>query len=331
MENSGLSFQGSIVLGVEGFLVSNDRYSELIALDAKYADVLFPYLNGDELNDSPTREAERKIINFSNWPRERAARYHECFAQVERLVKPMRQQITYNPRARDHWWQYHRPTVQLYEAISGMGRALAIAQVSKTAQVDFVSTGQVLDAKLIVFALDDYFHFGCLSSGIHLAWAFEYCTTMRTDFTYTPTRLFETFPFPTQSNEIEGAAETLWRVRDALMVECNEGLTKTYNRVHLPEDSAPNIIRLRELHVGLDYAVRNAYGWHDLELDHGFHSTDQGTRFTIGPTARLEVLDRLVEENHRRHEAEVNAGLVAPLGKKKVRRERTSTARTTLF
>jgi hypothetical protein len=323
-ENMGLSFQGSIVLGVDGFLVSDERYTQLIALDGTYADVLFPYLNGDELNDSPTREAERKIINFSNWSRERAAGYPECFAQVERLVKPMRQEITYNPRARDHWWQYHRPTVQLYEAISGMERALAIAQVSKTAQVDFVSTGQVLDAKLIVFAFDDYFHFGCLSSGIHLAWAFEYCTTMRTDFTYTPTRLFETFPFPSQPGEIAIAAEKLWITRDALMVQRNEGLTKTYNRVHDSEDSTPEIVRLRELHVELDYVVRDSYGWSDLELGHGFHPTDQGMRFTIGPAGRLEVLDRLMEENHRRHESEVKAGLVSADGKNMGRKRRTS-------
>ena len=34
--------------------------------------------------------------------------------------------------------------------------------------------------------------------------------------------------------------------------------------------------QLRELHVVLDLAVRDAYGWSDLELDHGFHDTPQG-------------------------------------------------------
>ena len=135
--------------------MSDERYAELLTLDEKYGDVLFSYLNGDELNDSPSREAQRRIINFSNWPREKAAQYVECFEQVERLVKPMRQEVSYNPRARDQWWQYHRPTVQLYEAIRDMDRVLAIAQVSKTAQVEFVRTNQVLDAKLIIFAFDD--------------------------------------------------------------------------------------------------------------------------------------------------------------------------------
>jgi hypothetical protein len=54
------------------------------------------------------------------------------------------------------------------------------------------------------------------------------------------------------------------------------------------------------LHVALDLAVRDAYGWGDLELDHGFHPTPQGVRFTVSPAAQVELLDRLLEENHRR-------------------------------
>ena len=114
------------------------------------------------------------------------------------------------------------------------------------------------------------------------------------------------------------------------MVDADEGLTKTYNRVHDPNDATPEIVRLRELHVALDHAVRDAYGWSDLELDHGFHPTDQGVRFTLGPAVRVEVLDRLLEENHRRHEAEVKAGLVSADGKKKGRSKRTPSG-TSLF
>ena len=54
--------------------------------------------------------------------------------------------------------------------------------------------------------------------------------------------------------------------------------------------------------------MRDAYGWSDLELDHGFHDTPQGMRFTLGP-APDEVLDRLLELNHARYAEEVAAGL----------------------
>ena len=67
------------------------------------------------------------------------------------------------------------------------------------------------------------------------------------------------------------------------MLDRQEGLTKTYNRVHDPDEHADDITRLRELHVELDYAVRDAYGWTDLDLEHGFHETKFGTRFTFAP------------------------------------------------
>jgi hypothetical protein len=59
----------------------------------------------------------------------------------------------------------------------------------------------------------------------------------------------------------------------------------------------------------MDEAVARAYGWEDLRLEHGFHETKQGLRYTISETARREVLDRLLLLNHERHEEEVRAGL----------------------
>jgi hypothetical protein len=93
------------------------------------------------------------------------------------------------------------------------------------------------------------------------------------------------------------------------MLARQEGLTKTYNRFHSPEETSEDIQRLRELHTIMDNAVARAYGWADLALNHGFHLTKQGLRFTIGEEARREVLDRLLELNHQRYAEEVWLGL----------------------
>ena len=102
-----------------------------------------------------------------------------------------------------------------------------------------------------------------------------------------------------------------------------EGLTKTYNRFHDPDESAADIQSLRDSHVELERAVAAAYGWSDLYLNHGFHETKQGLRFTIDEPARREVLARLLKLNHERHAEEVAQGLLdnkkpkAKPGKKK--------------
>lgn len=41
---------------------------------------------------------------------------------------------------------------------------------------------------------------------------------------------------------------------------------------------------------------------HDLHIEIGHHTTEIGTRWTVSPRARFELLDLLHEENHRRAE-----------------------------
>src|SRR5207248_3178182 len=113
---------------------------------------------------------------------------------------------------------------------------------------------------------------------------------------------------PPYSASVDAAGKALGDHRRSLMLGNHEGLTQTYNRVHKPENKNSGIVRIRELHHQLDLAVQQAYEWTDLNLDHGFHETSQGLRFTIGPFTRMEILDRLLEINHRRHGDEVAAG-----------------------
>lgn len=80
------------------------------------------------------------------------------------------------------------------------------------------------------------------------------------------------------------------------------------------QEAIHGILKLRELHVQMDMAVLDAYGWNDIQLRHDFYEVDylpenDRIRFTIHPDARKEVLKRLLELNHRIHEEEVKAGL----------------------
>ena len=64
---------------------------------------------------------------------------------------------------------------------------------------------------------------------------------------------------------------------------------------------------MRQIHVELDQAVMDAYGWGDVPLDHGFHTYRQMQRWTVSPAARVEILDRLLTENLRRAAAQGEA------------------------
>ena len=101
-------------------------------------------------------------------------------------------------------------------------------------------------------------------------------------------------------------------------------MTRTYNRFHNHEEQSSDIIELRQLHVGLDEAVFNAYGWSNIDLGHGFYETKQGIRFTLSETARREIIDKLLALNHFRsaeeeRERASNVSIVPPQrGRKKI-------------
>ncbi|MCY3785513.1 MAG: restriction endonuclease [bacterium] len=302
LENSDKSFMGSTVLGI-GFTIEPDHALSLIDHDPGNYDVLYPYLNGKDLNTSPSQEASRWIINFFDWPESRAREYVECFAIIEERVRPTRMT---NPNAAARiWWRYWRPAPRLYQAITNLDRVIVVACVSKTVMPMFVAARQVFAHALIVFAYDNYFHLGLLSSSFHYRWVVRYGSTLETRTRYTPSDVFETFPQPVFSEEVAAAAEALDDHRREQLYARMIGVTTLYNRVHDPSDHDRDVRKLRELHVELDRAVGAAYGWRDLQFKHGFHDIrGAGRRFTLAPETADEVLTRLLELNRERYLAE---------------------------
>ncbi|GGF15299.1 hypothetical protein GCM10011399_06410 [Subtercola lobariae] len=87
------------------------------------------------------------------------------------------------------------------------------------------------------------------------------------------------------------------------------GITALYNLVNDPTvASDPDVNQVRKLHRDIDVSMMQAYGWTDIALEHGFHVYRQMERFTVSPDARVEILDRLLEENHRRSALETGVG-----------------------
>jgi len=326
--NAGISHIGCLVNGV-GYTMPPNRAHELIDQDQRNSEVLFPYLNGQDLNSRTDSSASRWVIDFRDWSKERASSYRTCFAQVVQQVKPERDKI--KRRAyRERWWQYAENQMSMRRAIAGLDRVIVTAQSSSTQKPVMVPTGQVFDQKLIVFASDDPAFLALLSSNMHYWWIEKRGSTLKRDLVYTPSNVFETFPRPEATAEMREIGNRLDKFRPALMLARQAGLTATYNLVHDQRCTDADIAELREIHRAIDEAVVRAYGWDDLlaaGLDHGFHDTRQGPRYTIGPVVRQEILDRLLELNHERYAAEVKAGL----HDKRSRKRSTQASDTTLF
>ncbi len=188
---------------------------------------------------------------------------------------------------------------------------------------------------IVVFPTDSCAFFGVLQSRVHQTWALTFAAKLKDDARYIPADCFETFPFPKnfESNgTLEAAGKEYYEFRAALMVRNNEGLTKTYNRFHNPDERDPELLRLRALHAAMDLAVLDAYGWTDLHPTHEFlldceeddDDTEAGTRQRKKPWRyrwpddfRDEVLARLLDLNNKYAEEEQLTGAAADAAEKK--------------
>ena len=357
----------------------------------KYNQVIFPFLIGDDVNTNPLQSPSRYIVNFFDWDLEKCSLEFPFALQIiNERVRPERAKNN-DKRRREIWWQYSRPTSELYSSIKNNDYILVIPLTTKYYGFCFVDKKSVFANSLVVLSISTKKDFSIVQSTIHTEWSAKYTSTMGSvTLRYTPTNSFETFPFPqnltaSQEQELEEIGEAYHEHRRRLMLKMQLGLTKTYNAFHAREINAENltgfknllgldkkaiekqygkevwnlwnhlqktegvcsfeeaiagIIELRRLHVLMDEAVLEAYGW-DLPLTpsqgggksvtQGFHAQGEGTksgialrhdfyevdylpendrvRYTIHPEARKEILKRLLELNHKIHAEEVEMGM----------------------
>ncbi|MEU7889489.1 DNA methyltransferase [Microbispora bryophytorum] len=322
-QNEGLSFIGSYVLGL-GFTLEPGKARALIAADRRNSEVLFPYLNGQDLNSRPDSSASRWVINFHDWSEDRAKSYSDVFSIIEREVKPERQRRksdgSYQLRKPlpERYWHYAEKRPAMTKALSRLNRCLVVTRHSKTVLPVFVSTGQVMSEATVVFASDDSAMLALLSSAPHYWWAVAWASSIKTDLRYGPSDVFETLPLPELTQEMRELGDRLDAFRRELMLSRQAGLTATYNMVNDPANTDEDIVTLRAIHEAIDEAVCRAYGWDDLidTLDHGHHPVGRETRYTVGPAIQRELVDRLLELNHERYAEEVGKGLHDKPGKK---------------
>lgn len=358
-ENADRSFIGSYVLGM-GFTFDDTDKSgtasslvemhRLIEKNPRNAERIFPYLGGEEINNSPTHAHHRYVINFEDFPLRRketghswfelkdetqrqqlregivapdypgpvAADWPDLLAILDERVLPERAEDS-RDNYRRLWWQFAERRPGLTMALRRYSKSYCLSRVSPGLAIAASESTMVFAESTVVFTNDSLASFSCLQSRCHEIWARFMASSLKDDLRYAPSDCFETFPFP-NDNESITALEEVGRVyydfRAALMARSNEGLTRTYNRFHRPDERSVEIVELRRLHETMDRAVLDAYGWRDIptacEFFPEFEEEDEDADFRPGrarqPKYRYrwpeeihdEVLARLLALNHER-------------------------------
>ncbi|MBB0995380.1 SAM-dependent DNA methyltransferase [Dietzia sp. SLG510A3-3B2-2] len=302
LANKTLSYKGSVLLG-KGFMVEEAEVESWVASHPENAEVLRPYLNGADLNSSPSATPTKWVIDFGERSLEHARSYHEPFARVLETVKPERDKNPIKAR-REQWWLHVGRAPELYDRIQDEHRVIAMSVVSKFAVPRFVKTGPLLSSALVVFTETSPAFYSVIASSLHHAWTLEWGSRMKTDIRYTPSDVAETFPLPELGVDLEIVGSRLDEAMHAAHVETKMGLTGLLNQFHNPTASSSRIDFLRAAWREVDRSVLTAYGWDDLSPSYGFRESSEGMRWKWDEETSREALDRLLELNYQRARAE---------------------------
>jgi hypothetical protein len=309
-----------------GFVIGEQERAALCAEDPRNAEVLSRYIVGDDLNSAPDQMGTRWVVNFWTRTEEQAKRFSGPWRILSERVKPYRDSLTRQVHE-DCFWKFWDRREAFFDSVRQRPRVLVSSKLSKHFAVSFADPQHIYSEKVKVFDFVSWSAFALLQSSIHSLWAYEWGSYTGSSFAYTGSGCFDTFPFPpamcppsgetrlaptATDPKLERPGEVCHSSREVAMKAGTLSLTAVYNRFHDPGTTEADVLRMREDHIAVDEAVVAAYGWYDLDLDHGFYPIKPGERFTIHPEARAEILARLLALNHQRYAEEVAAGLHAP-------------------
>ena len=284
-------FQGQTTGSVTAFRLTKSQAADIITKDPKSAQFIHPMLSGDpmiwtngisqyviDLPHTDSMQVARDAPGALDHLRQRILPAREQAAQDERDNNA--EALAKNPKykVRKHhqnflntWWQQSYRRTELLAQLNRLplNRYIALTRVAAEGRAsiyNFISTDVRPDDSLQVFTFDDDYSFGVLSSSLHRLWFDERCSRLEARPRYTPTTVWNTFPWP-----LSPAADTVTHIAElsAAIIELrlnyvDDGMTLGAIYDVLRESGHS---KLRDLHDQLDQAVIDAYGFADGE-DH---------------------------------------------------------------
>ncbi len=159
----------------------------------------------------------------------------------------------------NYWWKPRRGRGDFFATVKGHTRLLVCPKVSSRPSFTFIARQFVPNNTLQVFAFDDDYSFGIISSGLHWAWTKARGGKVTERIRYT-TDVWRSFPWPQDPSEVQMAAvaaagRALRRVRAELMEQNAWSLRALYQAAEV-EGPHP----LKDAQAALDAAVAAAFG-----------------------------------------------------------------------
>ena len=121
--------------------------------------------------------------------------------------------------------------------------------------IDYLSQEVIPGDKIYYLQNTTLFHFGIITSSVHMAWMRAVCGRLEMRYSYSNTIVYNNFPWPIPSESLRAKTEqTAKSILDARALYPNSSLADLYDDLTMP-------VALRKAHQANDAAVLEAYGF----------------------------------------------------------------------
>ncbi|MCL1881641.1 MAG: N-6 DNA methylase [Oscillospiraceae bacterium] len=129
------------------------------------------------------------------------------------------------------------------------------SQRRKYIPIDILSANVIVSNATFFVSQADLYHFGILTSSVHMAWMRTVCGRLKSDYRYSATLVYNNFPWAKVSDSQKSAIEKLAQaVLNARAESPNCSLADLYDPLTMPPE-------LLKAHKALDKAVLKLYGF----------------------------------------------------------------------
>ena len=144
------------------------------------------------------------------------------------------------------------------------GSYIVIPQVSSERRsyipMGYMNDGVLCGDKVRIMPNGQLYHFGILTSNVHMAWMRAICCRLKSDYSYTVNDVYNNFPWPLLSEDNKETIEqTAQKILDARALYPDSSLADLYDPLTMPPE-------LRKAHIENDKAVMRAYGFNIKEM-----------------------------------------------------------------
>ena len=243
MQNGGKPTEG-------GFLILSEKEKdELLCAEPLAEKYIRPYMMGNDFIQRKPRYC-LWLVNANPSELRKCKKVLERVEQVKKYRLESQKEATRKKAETPTLFDEVRECLTDYVAIPKVS-----SEKRKYIPIEYLSSDIIPGDKLFMLQNISIYHFGVLTSSVHMNWMRAVCGRLKSDYSYSNTIVYNNFPWPSptpeQRSKIEQTAQAILDAR-ALYPDCS--LADLYDETTMPPD-------LRKAHQANDKAVMQAYGF----------------------------------------------------------------------